>query len=111
MKDGEQNLGKFQEQEKYLRQATEVCGRALSLHKLSVFGAELGESTNEGSQLWKSQAEMEEEEKYRYVWGRRTSNSIGTMESIRSELLCQKEVLGQCSIRASLDSKLQLATF
>lgn len=51
------------------------------------------ESTDEGSQLWKSEVEVEEEEKYSYVWRRRTSDTTGTMEGIRSELLCQKEAL------------------
>lgn len=47
---------------------------------------------DEDSQLWKAEAEMEEEEDYSHVWRKR--NSIGTMESIRSELLCQEEAFG-----------------
>lgn len=36
-------------------------------------------------------------------------NTTGTMESIRSELLCQKDAFGRCFICPSLDSKLELA--
>lgn len=53
----------------------QFSGRALSLHKLSVFGVILGESTDEGFQLWKSEVEMEEEEKHSYVWRRTTSET------------------------------------
>lgn len=42
----------------------QFSGRALSLHKLSVFGVISGESTDEGSPQWKSEVEMEEEEKH-----------------------------------------------
>lgn len=59
-----------------------------------MFGVVLKESTDESSQLWKSEVEMEEEEKYGYVWRRRTSETqaagwkaLGESSHVKKRLL------------------------